>query len=152
TNTRSLVKNHSACTLCTFNASTVATAPNSRMDDRITCVIWTTVSDGHTSRFRQFQLNIEPADRIDELKLEVTAPMMAASPSTPTAGGTARAKSSGIVSAGVARRLARTSGGHGNENAAIPISSGGTVRRIVSTPAMIDSLRAPSGVRHDSTR
>src|SRR5206468_8226881 len=78
TNTRSLVKNHSACTLCTLSASTVAIAPNSRMDERITRFIWTTDSDGQTSRFRQFQLNIDPADRIEELKLDVTAPIIAA--------------------------------------------------------------------------
>src|SRR5882762_7838794 len=77
TKTRSLVKNHSACTLWTFSASTVAIAPNRNIDDRMTRFIWTTDSDGQTRRFRQFQLSIEPADRIDELKLEVTAPMMA---------------------------------------------------------------------------
>src|SRR6185369_9980976 len=94
TNTRSLVKNHSACTLWTFSARTVAIAPNNRIDDRITRFIWTVDSDGHTRRFRQFQLSIEPADRIDELKLEVTAPMIAARPRRPIAGGTAFAKSS----------------------------------------------------------
>ena len=51
--------------------------------------ICTTDSDGHSSRFSQFQLNIDPADRIEELKLDVTAPMIAASPSRPTSGGTA---------------------------------------------------------------
>src|SRR5213593_3942970 len=78
TNTRSLVKNHSACTLWTFNASTVATAPNRKIDDRMTRFIWTTDREGQTRRFRQFQLSIDPAERIDELKLDVTAPMMAA--------------------------------------------------------------------------
>src|SRR5262245_24839092 len=108
------------------------------MDARITPVIWTTVRDGQRSRLRQFQLNIEPADRIDELKLDVTAPMIAARPSNLTTGGTARAKSRGMVSAGVALRRARTSACHGYENAAIPIRSGGTVRTIVRPPAMID--------------
>src|SRR5882672_13219 len=102
TNTRSLVKNHSACTLWTFSASTVAVAPDSRIDARIARFIWTIVNDGQTRRFRQFQLNIDPADRQDELKLDVTAPMIAARPRMPIAGGTAFAKSSGIVSAGVA--------------------------------------------------
>ena len=68
----------------------------------MTRLICTTESDGQTRRLRQFQLNIEPADRIDELKLEVTAPTIAARPSTPTTGGTARANSNGIASAGVA--------------------------------------------------
>src|SRR5437899_7613503 len=85
TNTRSLVKNHSACTLWTFSASTVAMAPNRRIDERITRDICAAVSDGHTSRFRQFQLNIDPAERIDELKLDVTAPTIAARPSRPIA-------------------------------------------------------------------
>lgn len=39
---------------------------------------------------------------MDELTLEVTAPMMAADPSLPTRGGTAHANSISIVSAGVA--------------------------------------------------
>src|SRR5256885_10790988 len=89
TNTRSLVKNHSACTLCTFSASTVASAPNSRIDERITRFMSLTEIDGHTSRLKQFQLSIEPADRIDELKLDVTAPMIAARPSSAITGGTA---------------------------------------------------------------
>src|ERR1051326_8669727 len=152
TKTRSLVKNQSACTLCTFSARTVATAPKSRIDARMTRAIRGTVSDGHTSRFRQFQLSIEPADRIEELKLDVTAPMIAASPSSPTTGGTAIAKSSGIASAGVARSRAICSADHGYANAATPIISGGTVNAIVSTPARNDCARASRGVRHDSTR
>ena len=96
------MKNHSACTLWTFRASTVASAPNSRIDERITRFICSIDSDGHSRRLRQFQLSIDPADRIDELKLDVTAPMIAARPSRPMAGGTAFAKSSGIASAGVA--------------------------------------------------
>src|SRR6266852_4237646 len=69
TNTRSLVKNHKAWTLWTFSASTVAIAPNRNIDDRITRFICTVVSEGQTRRFRQFQLSIDPAERIDELKL-----------------------------------------------------------------------------------
>ena len=93
------MKNQSACTLCTFSASTVATAPKKKIDERITRFIWSTDSDGHTSRFRQFQLNIDPADRMEELKLDVTAPTIAARPSRPTTRGTARENSSGIASA-----------------------------------------------------
>src|SRR5213596_1255 len=102
TNSRSLVKNHSACTLWTLSASTVATEPSSRIDERITRFICTIDSDGHTRRLRQFQLSMDPADKIDELKLDVTAPIIAARPRRPIAGGTAFAKSSGIASAGVA--------------------------------------------------
>ena len=58
-----------------------------------------TDSDGHTSRFRQFQLNIDPADRMDELKLDVTAPMMAARPSRPTERGTACGSRRGMIAA-----------------------------------------------------
>src|SRR5882672_920735 len=83
TKTRSLVKNHSACTLWTFSARAVATAPNNRIDERITRFICRADTDGHTRRFTQFQLNIDPADRIDELKLELTAPTIAARPSRP---------------------------------------------------------------------
>src|SRR5262245_398919 len=152
TKTRSLVKNHKAWTLWTFIARTVASAPNRKIDDRMTRFIWMTDSEGHTRRFRQFQLSIEPAERIDELKLDVTAPMMAASPRRPMALGTARANSSGIASAGVAWSRDTMSAGQGYANAAIPISSGGTVNPIVSTPARIDWRFASRGVRHDSTR
>src|SRR5262245_329233 len=138
TNTRSLVKNQSACTLCTFSASTVATAPKKKIEDLITRFICSTDSDGHTRRFRQFQLNMDPAERIDELKLDVTAPMMAARPSSPTARGTARENSSGMASAAFICSRARSSAVHGYANAATPINSGGAVKRIVSTPASID--------------
>ena len=63
TNTRSLVKNQSACTLCTFRATPAATAPKNRMDDRIPRFIWWAETSGHTRRLMQFQLNIEPAER-----------------------------------------------------------------------------------------
>src|SRR6476660_5351080 len=152
TKTRSLVKNHSAWTLWTFSARTVASAPNRKIDDRMTRFIWTTDREGQTRRFRQFQLSIDPAERIDELKLDVTAPMIAARPRRPITGGTARANSSGIASAGVAWRRDTISAGQGYAKAAIPISSGGTVNAIVSTPARIDWRFASRGVRHDSTR
>src|SRR5437763_13550315 len=101
--------------------------PKSRIDDRITRFIWIVESDGQTRRFKQFQLSIDPADRIDELKLEVTAPMIAASPSRPMSGGTAFAKSSGIASAGLACRRDTSAGDHGYAKAATPSSSGGAV-------------------------
>src|SRR4029078_5556575 len=56
TKTKALGKNHSVWTLCTFRASTVASAPNSKIDDRMTRVIWTTESDGQTRRLKQLQL------------------------------------------------------------------------------------------------
>ena len=61
----------------------------------------------------QFQLNIDPADRIEELKLELTAPTIAARPSRPTTRGTACRNNSGIVSAGVVCSRATLSAGHG---------------------------------------
>src|SRR5204863_3930778 len=145
-------KNHRAWTLCTFSASTVASPPNRRIDDRITRFMSRTESDCHASRLRQFQLSIEPADRIDELKLEVTAPMIAARPSSPTSGGTAVLNSSGIASAGVDCSRATFACDHGYAQAPTPINSGGTVNAIVSTPARNDCARASRGVLHDSTR
>src|SRR5262249_56108785 len=112
-NGRGVGKNQRAGRLCTLSARIVATAPNSRIDDRITRFICTTDSDGQSRRLRQFQLSIDPAERIDELKLDVTAPTIAARPSSPMAGGTARASSSGIASAGVARSPAAASAGPG---------------------------------------
>src|SRR6476660_382996 len=97
-----------------------------------------TDSDGQARRFRPFQLNIEPADKIDELKLEVTAPTIAAIPRRPIVGGTARANSSGIASAGVACSRAMMSFDQGYANAERPMRSGGTTNSIVNTPARID--------------
>src|SRR5262245_10944752 len=108
--------------------------PNNRTDPRMTPFICVTVSDGTSRRFNPFQPSIDPADRIDELKLDVTAPTIAASPSTPIDAGTARANNSGIVSAGLTRSLPATSAGHGYANAAMPISSGGITNAIVITP------------------
>jgi hypothetical protein len=42
-----------------------------------------------------FQLNIDPAERIDAEKLDVTAPTIAASPNHPITGGTTCLKISG---------------------------------------------------------
>src|SRR5262247_1759457 len=105
-----------------------------------------TLSEGHTSRLRPFQLNIEPAERIDELKLDVTAPMIAARPRIPMTGGTACANSTGITSAGFCSRRAIVAAGHGYAKAATPIRSGGATNVIVSTPARIEWPRAFSGV------
>jgi hypothetical protein len=55
---------------------------------------------GRSSRLQQFQLNIDAADRIEELKLEVTAPTIPANPSIATQGGVACFKKSGKVSDG----------------------------------------------------
>ena len=77
---------------------------------------------------------------------------MAAMPSKPIAGGTARAKSKGMASAGAAASLATSAAGHGYANAAMPIRSGGATKRIVSAPASTDWRWASRGVRHDSTR
>ena len=57
------------------------------MDTRITRDICISVNVGQRRRFSPFQLIMDPAERIDELKLEVTAPMIAARPSKPITGG-----------------------------------------------------------------
>ena len=71
---------------------------------RITRFIRAADSDRPDRRLQQFQLNIEPAERIDELKLEVTAPTMAeqAEQARPTPAGPLCASISGIASDGVA--------------------------------------------------
>src|SRR5450755_97864 len=97
---------------------------------------------GQISRLMQFQLSIDPAERIDELKLELTAPTIAARPSRPMTRGTACRNSSGIVSAGVAARRATISADQGYAKAETPIRSGGTVNAIVSRPDRIDCPRA----------
>ncbi len=68
--------------------------------------------EGHSRRLQVFQLNIEPADRIDELKLDVTAPMMAPMPSSAASGGVTCFSRSGSVSAGWRCSCAARSGGH----------------------------------------
>src|SRR5262245_35657593 len=89
-----------------------------------------TSSDGHTRRLRPFQLSMDPAERMDELKLDVTAPMIAARPRIPMTGGTACANNTGITSAGFCSRRLTVAGGHGYAKAATPISSGGATNVI----------------------
>src|ERR1035438_1001924 len=71
TNTRSLVKNHNACTLWTRNAINNAPEANNTTDHRITTFICRIDKFGNSSRLQQFQLNIDAADKIDALKLDV---------------------------------------------------------------------------------
>ncbi len=94
-----------------------------------------------------FQPSIAPADRMDELKLEVTAPTMAANPSSPISGGTTSSRSLGKVSFAL-----KPSWPPKIETAAIPSSSGGMSRRIVRMPARIECDAARPGVRQESTR
>ena len=89
---------------------------------------------------------------MDEEKLDVTAPMIAARPSRPASGGTTCVKISGSACAGCAASSRATSGGHTYANATRPISSGGIVSTIVSRPERIECARASFAERHDSTR
>ena len=68
---------------------------------------------GLSSRVHVFQLNIDPAERIDAEKLDVTAPTIAARPNRPITGGTTYLKIIGSASAGCAARRAASSAGHG---------------------------------------
>src|SRR5437016_5877125 len=113
TNTRSLVKNHSACTLCTFSAMSRAPAPRNAMETRTSVFMAPVDRSGHRRRLQQFQLNMEAAERMEELKLEVTAPTIASSPSSATQAGAACFRNSGNVSEGYAANLAATAGGQG---------------------------------------
>ena len=122
------------------------------MVSRITRRMVPAVICGHTSRRQVFQLNIDPADRIDELKLDVTAPMMAPMPSRATSGGAVWVSSSGSASAGCADSRACSAAGHAYANAATPISSGGTVSAMVSRPDRMECHCARAGVWQDSTR
>ncbi|HEY3130992.1 MAG TPA: hypothetical protein VGL91_16175 [Acidobacteriota bacterium] len=100
--------------------------------------IFPTDSSGQTRRLQQFQLNIEPAERIEELKLEVTAPMIAPKPNILTSSGVACRSSKGSVSAGLALSSVRRLGLHAYPKAANPSSNGGKVKPIVSKPAAIE--------------
>jgi hypothetical protein len=68
---------------------------------------------GHSSRWQQFQLNMDAADSTEELKLDVTAPTIASNPSNATQVGATRLSMSGNTSEGFAETLARRSAGHG---------------------------------------
>ena len=80
----------------------------------------------------QFHENIDPAERIDELKLEVTAPTMAANPKSATQRGTKYSSSNGTERAGSERSPFQYT------TASIPKINGGMVISIVITPAMMD--------------
>ena len=132
------MKNQSACTLCTSSAITAAAAPSADdgdADQRASAGAGRQVRP-HRAGSTPFHANIEPADRIDALKLEVTAPMIAPRPSSATQRGRRGAGSSiGSASAGCALQL-RQPGRPATRsaNAATPSSSGGTVSAIVSRP------------------
>src|SRR5580700_2430755 len=152
TKTRSLVKNHNACTLCTRNAINSAPPANNTTDHRITTFICRIDKSGSSSRLQPFQLNIDAADKMDALKLEVTAPTMDPRPSSATHTGVASLNISGSVSEGCSLSRAANSGGQGYPSAAIPISNGGTTNAIVSSPERIDMDCACPGDLQDSTR
>src|SRR5687767_4364724 len=107
---------------------------------------------GFISRQHTFQLNIDPADRIDDEKLDVTAPMIAANPSSPTSGGVRCLKIIGSACAGCSARSAAASAFHTYADATRPISKGGTVKAIVIRPERIECACASVADRHDSTR
>src|SRR6478672_12158685 len=119
---------------------------------RITNVRPRTDMSGRNSRWNTFHANIDPAERIDDEKLDVTAPTIAARPSRPITGGTAYLKINGSASAGCAASRSASAGGHAYANATSPISSGGIVSAIVINPDRIECACAALGVRHDSTR
>src|SRR5580704_9755953 len=112
TYTRSLVKNHSACTLCTFNAISSAPPPRTATETRISRFMARADRSGHKSRLQQFQLNMDAAERTEELKLEVTAPTMASNPSSATQAGATCLSIIGRTSEGFAESLASRSAGH----------------------------------------
>ena len=99
---------------------------------RIICPILRLCDLGAISLKYQFQENIEPADRIEELKLEVTAPTIAAIPISATHRGTRFSSSKGMESAGSDRSPFQYT------TATMPKISGGMVIRMVNTPARID--------------
>jgi len=76
------VKNHSAWTLWTSSARTAAPAPSSSTATRTSRRMPAADGAGRRNREQQFHANIDPADRMEALKLEVTAPMIAPRPST----------------------------------------------------------------------
>jgi len=67
TNTKSLVKNHNACTLCTLIAITTAAALRAASEPRMSPLVCSTDRVGHTRRLQQFHVNMALADRIEAL-------------------------------------------------------------------------------------
>ena len=99
-----------------------------------------------------FQVAIDAAESTDALKLEVTAPTIAPSPSSATKGGVASRSSSGSACAGVCASSAPAAAPHGNTAAARPSTIGGATSAIVTRPAATDVRRAWDGVEHARTR
>src|SRR5262245_58309583 len=66
TNTRSLVKNHSACTLCTRSAIATDAMPRATMVTRTTSRSVVEGRSGRSHLVHAFQLNIALADRMDD--------------------------------------------------------------------------------------
>src|SRR4249919_1362782 len=100
-------------------------APNKTMESRISRFSCRIERSGHNNRLNPFQLNIEATDRIEELKLEVTAPTIAPNPRRATTGGVTYSKSIGNVCEGCAWRRANKSEGQAYLKAATPRSAGG---------------------------
>jgi hypothetical protein len=80
---------------------------------------------GELSLRYQFHENIDPAERMDELKLEVTAPTIAANPKSATQRGTKFSNNKGTESAGSDRLPFQYT------TASIPKIKGGMVMRMV---------------------
>src|SRR5262245_26084467 len=127
-------------------------APSRTIENRISRFICRVERSGRSNRRQRFQLTIEAAERIDELKLEVTAPMIAPNPRSATRGGVAYSSSMGNVWAGWDCRRSSRSAGQAYLKAATPSSSGGIVNKIVNAPAKIEWSWALRGVWQESTR
>src|SRR5579871_6099473 len=152
TNTKSLVKNHKAWTLCTCSAIRSAPEANNTTDQRIRTFICSMDNFGARRRLQQFQLNIDAADKIDALKLDVTAPTIDPNPSSATQTGVALRSIRGSACDGCSWTRAASSGGKRYASAAMPIKRGGATNAIVSSPDRIDMDRACLSDLHESTR
>src|SRR5688500_14208563 len=104
------------------------------------------------SRQHTFHLNIDPADSIDDEKLNVTAPTTAAYPCSPTSRGVQCMKIVVSACAGCSARSAAASAFHTYADATRPISKGGTVKANDIRPERIECACASVADRHDSTR
>src|SRR4029450_7073854 len=126
--------------------------PRTPMLTRITRCSVAAGRSGRSSREHAFQLNIELADKMDEEKLDVTAPTIAANPINPMTGGVTYLTTIGSASAGCCDSGAANSGDHGYAAATRPSSSGGKVSAMVSRPASTECACASRGERQDNTR
>src|SRR5262245_14802364 len=86
---------------------------------------------GRSNRRTPFQVTIEAAERIDALKLDVTAERMATRPNNATQRGVAESSSKGSVAEGSVWRRVAFCGEKGYETAAIPINNGGIMKQTV---------------------